>query len=125
MQPFWHGRAIHALLVVAINGSMTAAAQRLHYSIATISRWVTQLERAAGAPLVTRTGVGVELTADGQRVVERACPIMCAWEQIADAAIRTRPAPSCPSENVLPCLGLGACPGRPRVAGRPMRRTPK
>jgi DNA-binding transcriptional LysR family regulator len=50
-------------------GSYTAAAQRLGVSKASMSQHITELERAAGVPLVQRTTRSVRLTEAGQQLV--------------------------------------------------------
>jgi len=61
---------LHGLTVLAQQGSYTAAAQRLGVSKAAMSQRISELERAAGVPLVQRTTRSVRLTEAGQRLVE-------------------------------------------------------
>ena len=61
---------LHALTVLAQQGSYTAAATRLGVSKASMSQRIAELERAAGVPLVQRTTRSVRLTDAGQRLVE-------------------------------------------------------
>ena len=61
---------LHALTVLAQQGSYTAAAKRLGVSKASMSQRIAELERAAGVPLVQRTTRSVRLTDAGQRLVE-------------------------------------------------------
>jgi DNA-binding transcriptional LysR family regulator len=61
---------LHWLTVLAQQGSYTAAAQRLGVSKAAMSQRVSELERAAGVPLVQRTTRSVRLTEAGQQLVE-------------------------------------------------------
>jgi DNA-binding transcriptional LysR family regulator len=61
---------VHGLAVLHDAGSFTAAAQRLGVSKAAMSQRVTELERAAGVPLVRRTTRSVRLTEAGERLVE-------------------------------------------------------
>ena len=61
---------LHWLIVLADLGSFTGAAARLGVSKAAVSQRVTELERWAGMPLVTRTTRSVRLTEAGQRLVE-------------------------------------------------------
>ncbi len=61
---------VHGLGVLQSAGSFTAAAQRLGLSKAAMSQRVTELERAAGVPLVHRTTRSVRLTEAGERLVE-------------------------------------------------------
>jgi len=71
---------LHALTVLAQQGSYTAAAQRLGVSKAAMSQRIAELEQAAGVPLVQRTTRSVRLTEAGQRLVEEMRPN---FEQIA------------------------------------------
>jgi DNA-binding transcriptional LysR family regulator len=61
---------LHALGVLAECGSYTAAAQRLAISKAAMSQRISELERAAGLPLVRRTTRSVRLTEAGQQLVD-------------------------------------------------------
>ncbi|PPE68687.1 LysR family transcriptional regulator [Caldimonas thermodepolymerans] len=61
---------VHALGVLARQGSYTAAAQRLGISKAAMSQRIAELERAAGVPLVLRTTRSVRLTEAGQQLVD-------------------------------------------------------
>jgi len=60
---------VHALGVLQAAGSFTAAAQRLGLSKAAMSQRVSELERAAGVPLVRRTTRSVRLTEAGEQLV--------------------------------------------------------
>lgn len=61
---------LHALTVLADAGSFTAAAQRLGLSKAAMSQRVSELEQAAGLPLVRRTTRSVRLTEAGQQLAD-------------------------------------------------------
>lgn len=61
---------LHSLAVLGEHGSFTAAAARLAISKAAMSQRITELERAAGVPLVQRTTRSVRLTEAGQRLVD-------------------------------------------------------
>ena len=65
---FW--AHLHALGVLAECGSYTAAAQRLAISKAAMSQRISELERAAGLPLVRRTTRSVRLTEAGQQLAD-------------------------------------------------------
>ncbi len=61
---------VHWLTVLATLGSYTAAAQRLGVSKAAMSYRISELEQAAGVPLVRRTTRSVRLTEAGQQLVD-------------------------------------------------------
>ena len=63
---------LRSFVVIAQEGNIGRAAQRLHISQPALSRQVQQLEREVGAPLLVRTARGVELTAAGRRLLEKA-----------------------------------------------------
>ena len=61
---------VHWLSVLGLAGSFTAAAQRLGVSKAAMSQRITELEQAAGVPLVQRTTRSVRLTEAGQQLAD-------------------------------------------------------
>ncbi|MBV8620874.1 MAG: LysR family transcriptional regulator [Curvibacter sp.] len=61
---------LHWLVVLAQQGSYTAAAARLDVSKAAMSQRISELEKLAGVPLVQRTTRSVRLTEAGQRLVD-------------------------------------------------------
>ena len=61
---------LHWLVVLAQQGSYTAAAARLGVSKASVSQHITELERSAGVALVNRTTRSVRLTEAGQQLVD-------------------------------------------------------
>lgn len=61
---------IHWLIVLAQQGSFTAAARRLSVSKAAMSQRMAELELAAGVPLIRRTTRSVRLTEAGQQLVD-------------------------------------------------------
>lgn len=65
-------RRLEALLAVARTGSVSAAADELHYGQPTVSHHLRRLEAETGAVLLQRVGRGVRLTAEGQRLADRA-----------------------------------------------------
>jgi DNA-binding transcriptional LysR family regulator len=65
---------VHWLGVLADMGSFTAAAERLGVSKAAVSHRVSELEQAAGVPLVRRTTRSMRLTEAGQRLVDSTRP---------------------------------------------------
>ena len=65
-------RRLEALLAVARTGSVSRAAEELHYGQPTVSHHLRRLEAETGAVLVQRVGRGVRLTAEGRRLADRA-----------------------------------------------------
>lgn len=61
---------LHWLTVLGDLGSYTAAAQRLGVSKAAMSQHISELERAAGVPLVQRTTRSVRLTEAGEQLAQ-------------------------------------------------------
>ena len=61
---------VHWLSVLGMQGSFTAAAQRLGVSKAAMSQRIADLEHAAGVPLVQRTTRSVRLTEAGQQLAD-------------------------------------------------------
>ena len=61
---------VHWLGVLDAEGSYTAAATRLGVSKAAVSHRMSELEQAAGVPLVRRTTRSVRLTEAGQQLVD-------------------------------------------------------
>ena len=61
---------LHLLIILAQTRSYTQAARRLGLSKASVSQRISELERAAGVPLVRRTTRSVGLTPAGQQLVD-------------------------------------------------------
>ena len=81
------------LVATADEGTMTRAAATCHVAQPVLTRAVRALERELGVPLLRRRGRGIELTADGRRVVEsarRALTEVAAIEAVAGARSRER-----------------------------------
>lgn len=75
---------LRVFVVVADEGSVTAAAERLYVTQPAISAAMKRLARAVGAPLFTRTGRGLSLTVRGERLLAVARPHLAA---LVDAAL--------------------------------------
>jgi LysR family transcriptional activator of mexEF-oprN operon len=65
---------LRVFVVVAESGSVTQASERLYLTQPAVSAALKRLTRAVGAPLFTRQGRGIVLTARGRRVLDRARP---------------------------------------------------
>jgi DNA-binding transcriptional LysR family regulator len=67
---------LRVLLAVARHGSVTAAAEAMHYAQPSVSHHLARLEAETGARLVQRVGRGVRLTPAGRLLAERAEEIL-------------------------------------------------
>ncbi|MEV6492183.1 LysR family transcriptional regulator [Actinoplanes sp. NPDC051633] len=67
---------LRVLDAVARLGSVTAAAQELHYSQPTVSHHLARLEAETGARLLQRVGRGLRLTPAGRLLADRAAEIL-------------------------------------------------
>ena len=65
-------RRLRSLCAIAEHGSLTGAAAALDFTQPAVSQHLAALEAEVGAPLVTRSRGGAELTAVGQLLVEHA-----------------------------------------------------
>ncbi|MEV5967942.1 LysR family transcriptional regulator [Kribbella sp. NPDC051952] len=67
---------LRVLAAVAAHGSVTAAAEALHYTQPTVSHHLARLEAATGAKLIQRVGRGIRLTPEGEVLARRAAEII-------------------------------------------------
>jgi len=65
-------RRLRSLCAIAEHGSLTAAAAALDFTQPAVSQHLAALEAEVGAPLVTRSRGGAELTAAGRLLVDHA-----------------------------------------------------
>jgi DNA-binding transcriptional LysR family regulator len=77
-------RHLHAFVAVAEEGTFTKAARRLHLSQPPLSKQVQQLERELGTALFIRRRDGIELTRDGQLLLDRAQAVLKAFRDFED-----------------------------------------
>jgi DNA-binding transcriptional LysR family regulator len=68
---------------VARTGSLTAAAEELHYAQASVSHHLARLQDAIGAALTTRRGRGIVLTPEGELLAARAREILRRLDETA------------------------------------------
>lgn len=64
-------RRLEVLVAVARTGSVSRAAEALHFGQPTVSHHLRRLEAETGAVLLQRVGRGVRLTAEGERLAAR------------------------------------------------------
>lgn len=81
-------RQLRTFAHIAELGSVTAAAGRLHIAQPALTRQIQSLEADVKARLFRRNGRGMELTDEGQRLLERATVILREVDQ-ARAELRT------------------------------------
>jgi DNA-binding transcriptional LysR family regulator len=67
-------RRLEALVALHRTGTVSAAAEQLHYGQPTVSHHLRRLEAETGAVLLRRAGRGVRLTPEGERLATRAFP---------------------------------------------------
>ncbi|WP_406057358.1 LysR family transcriptional regulator [Kribbella sp. NBC_00889] len=67
---------LKVLEAVARHGSVTGAANELHYSQPSVSHHLGRLEAATGAKLIQRVGRGIRLTPEGELLAQRATEIL-------------------------------------------------
>ncbi|MDM0014576.1 LysR family transcriptional regulator [Variovorax sp. J22P168] len=106
---------LHWLVVLAEQGSYTAAAARLGVSKAAMSQRIAQLERAVGVALVRRTTRSMRLTEAGQRLVDQTRE---PFRQIAHSFLDSRDQAETPAGllRVTAPVALGRQQVVPRVA---------
>ncbi|MDP9844022.1 LysR family transcriptional regulator [Streptosporangium lutulentum] len=80
-------RLLAYVVAIAEEGSVSAAARRLHLTQPTLSRQLRELEREVGTTLFERTGRGLAPTQAGQILVQRALTVL-AQTEAALAAVR-------------------------------------
>src|ERR1700761_6075969 len=67
---------LRVLVAVARHGSVTAAAEALHYAQPSVSHHLARLEVETGSRLIQRVGRGIRLTDAGRMLAERAEEIL-------------------------------------------------
>jgi DNA-binding transcriptional LysR family regulator len=71
---------LRVLVAVATEGSVTAAAEALHYAQPSVSHHLAKLEAEVGMPLLQRMGRGIRLTDAGRLLADRAESILAQVE---------------------------------------------
>jgi DNA-binding transcriptional LysR family regulator len=67
---------LRVLAAVAAHGSVTKAAEELHYSQPSVSHHLARLEAETGVRLVRKVGRGIRLTEEGELLARRAAEIV-------------------------------------------------
>lgn len=81
-------RQLQALVAIARLGTLARAADALHCSPSALSLQLTELQRRLGCTLLRRTGRGLVLSADGERLLPAAQAAVAAVERLVDEADR-------------------------------------
>jgi DNA-binding transcriptional LysR family regulator len=74
---------LRVLVAVAREGSVTAAAEVLHYAQPSVSHHLAKLEAQVGVPLLQRMGRGIRLTEAGRLLADRAEKILADLESVS------------------------------------------
>jgi len=80
-------RQLQALVTIARHGTLNRAADALHCSPSALSMQLTALQQRLGVTLLRRTGRGLELTAEGERLLPAARDAVAAAERFVDLAV--------------------------------------
>ena len=75
-------RRLHVLRMVAACGTVTGAAEALHYTPSAVSQQLRTLSKDLGVDLVVQDGRRIRLTPAARVLVERADDLFSTWEQI-------------------------------------------
>ncbi|MEU1198100.1 LysR family transcriptional regulator [Streptomyces sp. NPDC005813] len=67
---------LRVIAAIAAHGSVTRAAEHLHYAQPSVSHHLARLEAETGARLVQRVGRGIRLTPEGEQLARRAAEIV-------------------------------------------------
>src|SRR5512144_1116821 len=87
MRPAFSYQHLHYFWIVAKEGSMARAAERLGLAVQTVSAQVHALERSLGCALLKPAGRGLALTDAGREALRQADPIFQLGEALP-AAVR-------------------------------------
>lgn len=95
--------------MVAHEGGLSRAAERLGMAVQTVSEQVKELERSLGSALLKPSGRGVELTEAGLAVMQQADRIFELGERIPELAVTARERPAIR-------LAVGVSDGLPKLS---------
>jgi len=82
-------KQLEAFYWAATCASFAVAAERLHLSVSSLSKRITELEDALGQPLFDRSGHKAALTDAGQRLVPQARELLAAADQVRASMTQT------------------------------------
>ncbi len=75
---------MHTFVRIIESGSLSAAAQQMNTTQATVSRRLKSLEDLLGARLLLRTTHAMKLTDDGERCYQHARSVLASWQALED-----------------------------------------
>ena len=75
-------RRLHVLRMVAACGTVTAAAEALHYTPSGVSAQLRSLSRELGVDLLVQDGRGIRLTPAARVLLDRVDGLLSSWEAI-------------------------------------------
>lgn len=99
-------RQLQALVAIARLGTLARAADALHCSPSALSLQLSELQRRLGCTLLRRTGRGLVLSAEGERLLPAAQAAVAAVARLVDAAASGASARGAPPDTPAP-LSLG------------------
>ena len=111
MSPSFNYKHLYYFWVVAKEGGISRAAEKLDMAVQTVSAQVRELERSLGYALLKPAGRGLVLTDAGQAAMQQADQIFQLGEQLP---ARVRDAVSAPTVR----LAVGICDGLPKLVVR-------
>src|SRR5258707_11273026 len=80
---------MRAFIAIVEEGSLSAAARRLHVSQPALSQIAATLERQLGVPLLVRSSTGVRATEIGATLLNEARAVLARYEQAVSAVTRS------------------------------------
>ena len=80
--PFMIDRRLHVLRMVAACGTVTGAAEALHYTPSAVSQQLRTLGKELGVDLVVQDGRRIRLTPAARVLLDHADELFSTWEQI-------------------------------------------
>lgn len=80
--PYMIDRRLHVLRMVAACGTVTGAAEALHYTPSAVSQQVRTLGKDLGVELLVQDGRGIRLTPAARVLLDHADGLFSTWEEI-------------------------------------------
>ena len=118
-------RRIHVLRMLAACGTVTAAAEVLHYTPSAVSQQIRTLGKDLGVELVVHDGRGVRLTPAARALLARVDDLLGTWEEIRAEVAAAGDGSAGASELRLCGFSTAAAALLPSVAARILLERPK